>query len=161
LLGRKNAFELVRLDHKKKKYIICTKEPEDKRIWMNEISNLVNGYLQEEMKGRFTDRVESTGDDKSSLIQQIRTISEHLETLQKQEVSADEWSEQQRKIKEETEKLAALKKQMGFDVESQFEKRSLLKSSMPGEFPPLADDSSEASSSSSTSHTTETEKVSS
>ena len=125
---------------------------------MNEISNLVNGYLQEEMKGRFNDRVESTGDDKSTLIQQIRAISEHLETLQKQEVSADEWSEQQRKIKEETEKLAALKKQMGFDVESQFEKRSLLKSSMPGEFLPLADDSGEASSSSSTSESTETAK---
>ena len=42
----KNAFELVRMDHKKKKYIICTKDPAEKQLWMEDIEQRVLYYLE-------------------------------------------------------------------------------------------------------------------
>jgi hypothetical protein len=44
---RKNIFELVRLDHKKKKYIICAKELKEKQEWMGDIRQIVEGFLNQ------------------------------------------------------------------------------------------------------------------
>ena len=43
--SQKNAFELVRMDFKKKKYIICAKDPAEKKLWMQNIEERVLHYL--------------------------------------------------------------------------------------------------------------------
>ena len=44
----KNAFELVRIDHKKKKYIICSKDQKEKQSWIEDIQKLVFHMLDVE-----------------------------------------------------------------------------------------------------------------
>ena len=44
---RKYTFELVRMDHKKKKYIICARDEDEKQEWMESMSGLIQNILQE------------------------------------------------------------------------------------------------------------------
>ena len=46
----KNAFELVRMDHKKKKYIICAATPTEKNLWVQDIGDRVLYYLEVEKR---------------------------------------------------------------------------------------------------------------
>jgi len=110
--GRKNAFELVRVDHKKKKYIICAKDPEEKQIWMNEISNLVTKFLHNEREAEKrkydpTRDVESIASD--DLINAIRIQSELLERLEEECSASERTEEQQQRIEEATTRLHLLK----------------------------------------------------
>ena len=79
---RKFTFEIVRLDHKKKKYIICAKDLNEKNDWMNDISNLVKGYLDEDYKNRHHPKEEEKG-----ILKQIRECSEELENVEKIDIS--------------------------------------------------------------------------
>jgi len=108
-----NAFELVRVDHKKKKYIICTKEPHEKITWMNQISARVYALLEAER--------DDAGKPSLDAVSQIREACHQIEVL---EGEIDSLPPDLRHVN--YEKIAILKKQvsqlkrdLGTDTESQ------------------------------------------
>ena len=104
---RKNIFELVRLDHKKKKYIICAKEPQDKVDWMKDIKLIVDkNLLQSKEKPTLTP------------LAQLRELTEEIDQLKSNPpVMGDDEEEYNRKVIDYevllnnlNSKLASLKK---------------------------------------------------
>ena len=117
---RKFTFEIVRLDHKKKKYIICAKELPEKLEWMNDISRLVNSYLAEDKNKKLTPQ---TNEGKGNL-QQIREISEELDDLEAKDISGfdqKQLADHNEKISSLQMKLSTLKKAIGTDLDSQLD----------------------------------------
>lgn len=51
-LAYENAFEVVRMDETKKKYIFCASSPQEKAVWLKDLNRIVDGLL-EQMKGKY------------------------------------------------------------------------------------------------------------
>lgn len=88
----KHSFELVRVDHKKKKYIMCAGNSQTKEIWMKDISERVNFFLRQNQKLRSFQRESQKlklGNE-SSFSPQNTNESDILTLLTKVELLKDE-----------------------------------------------------------------------
>jgi len=47
-----NAFELVRMDTQKRKYVIGCSSPIEKQLWMKDLEKIIDSYLKKEMEKR-------------------------------------------------------------------------------------------------------------
>jgi len=47
LKSTKNALQIIRFDNKKK-YVICAQTPQEKKIWVTDLSKIIDEYLRKE-----------------------------------------------------------------------------------------------------------------